>query len=309
MSTKTKKKVSKTSRKVNLKLSLMVLPGVLLLFVFNYLPMLGIVMAFKDYNPNLGIWDSPWCGLENFEFFFTSQDAVRTIRNTALYSIAFIILDVAVGMILAILFYNLTSKKMLKFYNTIVILPKFMSAVLIAFIVYLLLQPSYGLINQIIELFGGEGIQWYMKPVYWPFILTITHVWQTAGMNSVVYYACLMSLDEGLIEAAKLDGANKLQQTWHVLVPHMVPVMVVTTILALGKIFTGDFGLFYQTPRDLGILYPTTDIISTYVFRALQQGALEKSAAVGLFQSAMGLIMVVATNAIIRKISPENSLF
>lgn len=300
---------SKVARRTNFNLTLMALPGIVLLFVFNYLPMLGIVIGFKDYNPNLGIWGSPWCGLDNFKFFFSSQDAVRVLGNTVFYSVTFIVVDLITGVGLALLFYNLRSKKALKVYNTIVILPRFMSAVLVAFIAYLLLNPSYGLLNQIIVAFGGSRIQWYMKASYWPIILTVTHVWQTVGMNSIIYYASLMGLDESLLEAAALDGANKWQQTWHVVIPHLIPVMVITTILAIGRLFSGDFGLFYQTPRDVGLLYSTTDIINTYTFRALQEGSIEKSAAVGLFQSVMGLILVVTTNGIVRKVSPENSLY
>lgn len=308
---KTQIKYKSARRKETTALCMLFLPGALLLLIFNYLPMLGIVLAFKDYNPNIGIWESPWVGFKNFEFFFTSQDAVRTIRNTFLYSIAFLIVDLIFGVMLAIMFYNLRSKKALKVYNTVVILPKFLSAVIIAFIVYIILNPSYGLLNQLFVFFGGEKVNWYAEPAYWPVILTITHIWQTVGMNSVIYYSSLMGLDEALLEAAALDGANKWQQTWHVVIPHLIPVMVVTTILAIGSLLGsgGDFGLFYQTPQDVGLLYPTTDVVSTYTFRALQSGALEKSTAVGLFQSLTGFIMVVFTNTIVRKISPENALY
>ncbi len=304
-----KKTMNSAVFRENFWLTMMVLPGALLLLIFNYVPMVGVVMAFKKYNPILGIWGSPWCGLDNFEFFFTSQDAVRVIRNTLGYSVTFLVLDLIAGVGLAIMFYNLRSRRALKFYNTVVILPRFMSMVIIAFIVYTLLNPSYGIFNTIIKSLGGNGVQWYMQPVYWPVILTAVHIWQTVGMNSIIYYASLMGLDESLIEAAQLDGANKLKQTLHVVIPHLVPVMVITTILGIGHLFSGDFGLFYQVTKDVGLLYPTTDIINTYTFRALQNGALEKSTAVGLFQSLTGLILVVTTNGIVRKISPDNSMF
>lgn len=299
----------KTKIKENLQMLTMTLPGLILVFLFCYLPMPGIAIAFKKYNPNLGIWGSPWNGLDNFKFFFTSQDAGRTIRNTVLYSVGFLILDLFFAVGLALMFYFLRSKRGLKVYNTIVITPKFMSTVIVAFIVYAILSPSYGLLNSIIEFFGGEPIAWYSEAKYWPWVLTITHIWQTVGMNSIVYYASLMSLDESLLEAAVIDGANRRQQIFHVIIPHLVPIMVITTILGMGHIFSGDFGLFYQVPKDQGLLYSTTDIISTYTYRAMLNGALEKSAAVGLFQSVVGLIMVVTTNAIVKKISPENSLF
>ena len=304
-----KLKARRTKVQENAQLLLMTLPGIILVFLFCYLPMPGLAIAFKKYNPNLGVWGSQWCGLDNFKFFFTSQDAVRTIRNTVLYSSAFLILDLVCAVCLALMLYFLRSKRALKVYNTVVIVPKFMSPVIIAFIVYALFSPNFGLVNAVIKALGGDAIAWYSEPKYWPWILTVTHIWQTVGMNSVIYYASLMSLDESLLEASTLDGANRWQQICHVIIPHLVPVMVVTTVLAMGSIFSGDFGLFYQVPKDQGTLYATTDIISTYTYRALLGGSLEKSAAVGLFQSVVGFVMVVATNAIVKKISPENSMF
>ena len=304
-----KLKARRTKVQENAQLLLMTLPGIILVFLFCYPPMPGLAIAFKKYNPNLGVWGSQWCGLDNFKFFFTSQDAVRTIRNTVLYSSAFLILDLVCAVGLALMLYFLRSKRALKVYNTVVIVPKFMSPVIIAFIVYALFSPNFGLVNAVIKALGGDAIAWYSEPKYWPWILTVTHIWQTVGMNSVIYYASLMSLDESLLEASTLDGANRWQQICHVIIPHLVPVMVVTTVLAMGSIFSGDFGLFYQVPKDQGTLYATTDIISTYTYRALLGGSLEKSAAVGLFQSVVGFVMVVATNAIVKKISPENSMF
>ncbi|MBR4058408.1 MAG: sugar ABC transporter permease [Lachnospiraceae bacterium] len=309
VSAKAMKKSSKVKRRENFHLDMMVLPGFLLFLVFNYLPMIGLVIAFKDYNPNLGIAGSPWNGFENFRFFFESQDAVRTIRNTLMYSLTFLVLDLVCAVGLALMFYNLRSKKALKFYNTVVILPRFMSMVIIAFIVYILLNPSYGLMNRVIMAFGGSRIQWYSEAVYWPVILTIVHIWSSVGMSSIIYYASLMGLDEALLEAARLDGASKWQETWYVVIPHLIPVMVVNTILAIGNLFEGDFGLYYQVPKNVGLLYETTDIINTYTYRALRSGAFEKSTAVGLFQSAVGCILVIVTNKIVRKVSPENGLF
>ena len=295
--------------KDTLSLSAMALPGVLLLLIFNYIPMIGVIIAFQDYNPNLGIFESPFVGFKNFEFYFTSSDFTRTMGNTLFYSISFLFLNLVTAVGLALMFYSVRNRRLMKAYNTVIILPRFLSAVIISFIAYILLAPTHGIINQLIVALGGDRINWYMEPKYWPIILTIVHIWQVVGMNSIIYYASLMSLDDSLIEAAVLDGANKWQQIRHVLIPHLVPVMVISTILALGGIFGGDFGLFYQTPKNVGALYETTDIINTYVFRALQGGKFEMSTAVNLFQSVAGLIMVVGTNAVVRKVSPENSLF
>jgi len=288
---------------------LMAIPGIVLLFIFNYLPLTGIALAFKKYKPMLGIWGSPWIGFDNFKFFFMSSDALRVIRNTVLYSLTFIIFDLITAVGLALMLYYLKSRKATKFYNTVVILPKFMSMVVIAFIVYALLSPTFGVFNQVLERFGVEAINWYAEPEYWPAILTVTHIWQVVGMNSVLYYSSLMGMDESLLEAAKVDGANLKQQIWHVIIPHLVPIMIITTILALGHIFSGNLDLYYQVPRNQGLLYPTTDVINTYVYRALQGGSLESSTAVNLFQSIVGFVMVILANGVIRKISPENSMF
>lgn len=291
------------------ELLLMTLPGILLLLVFNYLPMFGSIIAFKDYNPNKGILGSEWCGLKNFEFFFTSSDAFRVIRNTVGYSLVFIVVGLITCVGLALMFYSLRSQRSLKFYNTVAILPNFLSIIIISYLVYILLDPVKGIANQIIVALGGEKIQWYLEPKYWPFILTITRVWQTVGMGSVIYYAALMGMDEALIEAAKIDGANKWHQIWNVMIPHLMPTIIIQTILNIGNIFTGDFGLFYQIPKDVGALYETTDIINTYTFRALQSGSLAKSAAVGLFQSLIGFLLIMIANGVVRKIDPERSLF
>ncbi len=304
-----KKRLNHTFRD-NMELSLLALPGIILFFIFNYLPMYGIIVAFKRFNPNAGIWHSEWVGIKNFEFFFTSQDAWRITRNTVLYSLDFMTLGLVCAVAIALLLYNLKSRIGVKVYNTVMILPKFLSMVLISFIVYSILNPTSGILNQFIKALGGKGdTDWYSKPEAWPIILTVVHIWQVVGMNSIVYYAALMGIDDSLFEAAKIDGATKWEQTRYISIPHLTNIMVITTILAFGNLFNGDFGLFYQTTRDVGTLYPTTDIISTYTFRGLMGGNMEVAAAVGLFQSVVGLILVVSANLIVKKISPENSLF
>lgn len=304
-----KNRMNKVNLMENLQMLLMVLPGVLFLIVFQYLPLPGIAIAFKKYNPYKGIFGSPWVGLKNFAFFFSSQDAARTIGNTLMYSISFLIIDLVAAVVLALMLYYLRSRIATKFYNTVVIIPKFMSMVIVAFIVYAILSPTYGLLNQLIVKLGGTGVNWYAEPKYWPLILTATHVWQTVGMNCVLYYSSLMSMDNALVEAAEMDGANRMQQIWHVIIPHLVPIMVITTVLAIGSLFSSSLDLFYQIPKNQGLLYAATDTINTYVYRALLEGSLEKSAAINLFQSAVGFVLIIGTNAIVKKISPENSLF
>lgn len=295
--------------KDNLQFLLMVLPTLVLLLLFHYLPMFGVVIAFQDFSPAKGFFGSEWVGLKNFEFFFKSQDAGRVIGNTVAYALTFLAMDNVLAIGLSLMFYCLKSNVCVKVYNTVMILPRFLSMVIISFIVLAMLNVRSGVINQGLMALGLKKVQWYSKPQYWPYILTFVHEWAGVGMGCILYYATLMGVDEGLFEAAMLDGANRRQQLWHVAIPHLVPVIMIKLILGMGSIFQGDFGLFYQVPRNIGLLYKTTDVINTYVFRAMMGGDLEKSAAIGLFQSLVGMVMVILTNLIVRRISPEQSLF
>lgn len=305
-----KKKSRWKAFKDNAELSALLIPGILLLITFMYIPMFGVIIAFKDYRNNLGIFGSKWVGLQNFKFFFTSQDAWRIARNTVGYGILFIILGIIAAVFVAILLYEVRSRAALKFYQTSMILPHFLSWVIVGYITYILLEPNMGIFNQIIRFCGGEGLQWYSEPKYWVFILPLVNLWKNVGLKCIMYYAALMGIDRELFEAAEIDGANRFKQILHITIPSLVPLMVILTILDVGHIIKGDFGLFYTIPRDVGLLYPTTDIIDTYVYRGLRTGDdIGITTAVGLFQSVVGFIMVVGTNLIVKKISPENSLF
>ena len=296
--------------KDNAELSALALPGIIMLILFSYIPMFGIIIAFKDYRNNLGIFGSQWVGFENFKFFFTSQDAWRILRNTVGYGLVFIVMNIVAAVFVAILLYEVKSRLSLKVYQTSMFLPHFLSWVIVGYITYILLEPNMGVINQILKLFGAEGKQWYSDPKYWVVILPLVNLWKNIGMKSIMYYAALMGIDEQLFEAATIDGAGKLKQIWYITLPSLIPLMTILTILDVGNIVKGDFGLFYTIPRDIGLLYPTTDIIDTYVYRGLRTGDdIGITTAVGLFQSVVGLIMVVSTNLVVRKISPENSLF
>lgn len=307
---KRRKAHGKVHRKENLQLLSLALPTIILLAVFNYAPMFGIVLAFKDYKVPQGIFGSPWVGLENFRFFFESQDAFRVIRNTLGLNLLFIAAGIFFGVLFALLMFEVKRRSHVKVYQTVSIIPSFISWVAVGYIVYSLLDPTKGLVNQILEAFGKGGIEWYSEAKYWPIILLIAKTWQGVGLGSIIYYAALMGVDNELFEAAEIDGAGKLQRIWHVSLPQIVPIIIVMAILDIGKIFRADFGLFYNVTRDVGALYSTTDVIDTYVFRALmQQGNIGMSSAVGLVQSVVCFVTLVATNLIVRKISPENSLF
>lgn len=294
----------------NFELSLLTIPAMILFILFHYAPMFGVVLAFKNYRYDKGIFGSDWSGFRNFEFFFTSQDAFRITRNTVGYSLTFMITGTLAALIIALLLFEIIKAKMAtKFYQTTMILPRFLSWVVVGFITYAILNPSQGILNQVLEGMGFEPVQWYSDPKYWPVILTIVNLWNGVGMGSIIYFAGLMGVEKEQYEAAEIDGAGRYKKALYISIPALIPLIIILNILAFGGLFSGDFGLFYQIPRNIGGLYPTTDIINTYVFRGLRSGNISMTAAVGLFQSFVGLILVIAANKVVKKISPDNSLF
>lgn len=283
----------------------------LLVIIFNYLPMGGLVIAFKNYKFNKGIFGSDWVGLKNFEFFLTSNEFTRLIRNTLGMNLIFIVAGTISAILLAFLLYELSSRKATKVYQTILITPHFMSWVIVAYMVYAFLHPTNGLLNHfLVDVLHLEAIDWYGKPEAWPGILTIASVWKHVGMDSVVYYAALMGFDSSLIEAAQIDGAKKWQINLKVVLPSLIPMIVILTIMKIGNIFRADFGLFYQLPRDIGALYSTTDVIDTYVFRTMRKiGDMGMSTAIGFLQSVVGFVVVIITNACVKRVDESMSLF
>jgi len=294
---------------MGLPLLLLTLPGIVYLIMFHYIPMFGVVIAFKDTDYTRGILGGDWIGLENFKFFFTSRDAGRVIFSTVAYSIWFYVVATFFAILIALLLFEVTHKRWLKYFQTTMALPSMISWIIIAYIVYALLSTDHGVINNILVKFGAEPINWYTSPGKWPAILTIVRVWQGVGMNCVVYYAALMGLDESLFEAARLDGASRIKQIWYISLPSIMPVLSVMTILEMGSVMSGNTGIFYQVTMNSPALYPTTDIINTYILRGIQDGMTGVTAAVGLFQNVVGCILLILTNTIIRRVSPENAMF
>lgn len=296
--------------KDNIQFSFLALPVVILLCIFAYWPMFGIVLAFKNFKVPLGIMGSPWNGLDNFRFFLESSDAWRVTRNTLGLNFLFIIVGTTFSVVFAFIMYEVKKAIHVKVYQTVSIIPSFLSWVVVGYIVYSLLDPNKGIFNQVLKVFGQKGIDWYTTPSYWPMILLLVTIWHGAGMGSIIYYAALMGVDVELFEAADIDGCSKLQKIRYISLPSLVPIITIMTILAIGRIFRADFGLFYNVTRDVGALYPTTDVIDTYVFRALMTaGNIGMSSAVGLVQSVVCFVTIMITNYITRKIEPENSLF
>jgi len=301
----------KTSIKRFIPIYAMILPGAAYLLINNYLPMFGLVIAFKDINFRKGIFGSEWVGLKNFEYLFTTSDAWIITRNTLLYNIAFIILGIIFGVTFAILLNEIRQKILLRTYQTIILLPHLVSWVVISYFTYAMLSVDTGMINKsILPLFGIEGISWFTEPKYWPFILTIMNIWKGFGFSCVVYFSSIVGINKEYYEAAQLDGASRLQQIFRITIPMIKPTIITLLLLNLGRTFYSDFGLFYQVPMNSGMLFSTTNVIDTYVFRSLMQiGNIGMSAAAGFYQSIVGFIMVIGANLIVRKVSSENALF
>lgn len=289
---------------------IMAVPAVALLFVFNYIPMGGLIIAFKEFKANLGFIKSPWAGLKNFDFFFSSQDAWRITRNTLGYNSAFIILGLILSVAFALMLNEISNRKILKFYQTVFFFPYFLSWVVVGYALYAFLNMDEGVLNNVLKWFGLRPRSWYTDYRYWPGILISVNLWKTVGYFSVIYYAGLMGIDKQLFEAARIDGANKWQIITNISIPMLKPLIVLLVILQIGRIFYADFGLFYYMPRNIGLLYGTTDVIDTYVFRALRvTGNIGMASAANFYQSIMGFLLVLISNLVVKKINSENALF
>lgn len=290
-------------------LYLMLLPGFLYLLINNYIPMAGIVIAFKKIDFRKGILKSDWAGLSNFEYLFKTPDAFRITRNTIAYNVVFIIVTLIVSVIVAILLSEIRSKMAVKFYQTVTLLPYLISMVIVSYLAYAFLS-SDGFLNGIIAKVGGERISWYTEPKYWPFILTFINTWKMVGYNSIIYLASILGIDQELYEAAAIDGCSKWKEIRYITLPLIKPTVITMTLLSVGRIFYSDFGLFYQVPMNSGALIDATNTIDTYVFRGLMTlGDISMSSAACVYQSLVGFVVVMLANWLTKKYSAENALF
>ena len=305
------KQKSSVQLKKDIPLIFLALPGVIYLIINNYIPMFGLFIAFKDINYAKGIFGSDWCGLDNFKFLFRTNDAFIMVRNTLLYNLAFITIGTFLAVYVAILFSEMGANIFAKLYQAGMVFPNLVSMVIVAYITYAFLNSSSGFINMsLLKALGHEGISWYSKPEYWPFILIIVYIWKSVGYSSIIYIANIAGIDKGIYEAAKIDGAGKFKQITNITIPMLRPTIIIMTLMAVGKIFNSDFGLFYQVPMNSGTLFPTTQTIDTYVYRALMENNdVGMSAAAGFLQSIVGFILVVTANLTVRHLDPENALF
>lgn len=301
--------------KTNWPLFVMLLPGVIILVINNYIPMFGIVIAFKNYRFSGTFFNSliksDFVGFKNFEFFMKTPYAWRMTRNTLAYNFVFIILGLIIPVTLAIILSELRNKRMSKFYQSVVFLPYFLSWIVISYLAYSFFSVENGFINNsILAPLGIAPVEWYSNSKYWPPILVFFQLWKYTGYNIVVYLAAITGIDTEFYEAAEIDGATKFQQIKHITLPMLKTLMIILTLLAVGRIFNADFGLFYNVPRNIGSLYPATQVIDTYVYNALKNtNNIGMASAAGTYQAVIGCITVFTANMIVRRIDKESALF
>lgn len=289
----------------------MFLPGVIYLIINNYIPMTGIVVAFKQYTVQGGLYNSPNIGLSNFEFLFKTQDAWVMTRNTIGYNLIFIVLGNVLAIAVAIILNEIRQKFAKQLYQTLILIPYLISMVVVSYLVFAFLSNANGFINKsFLPLFNMEPISWYSEAGYWPFILVIVHTWKTLGYSCILYYATICGIDHSLYEAAVVDGANRWKQVWNITLPCLKSTIIILVLMSLGSIFRSDFGLFYQVPLNSGTIISTTQTIDTYVYRGLMEtNNIGMSSAAGVYQSVVGFLLVITVNFIVRKIDSESSLF
>ena len=288
---------------------IMMLPGLVYLFINNYMPLPGLVIAFKQYNAKLGIYGSKFIGFKNFEYLFKTSDAWVITRNTILYNVAFIIVNTVMAIMVAVILSELNGKRK-KVYQSVILLPNLISSVIIGYLVFAFFSVENGFANNtILPLLGMEPIDWYSNPKYWPYIIIFVSAWKSVGYNCIVYLATIMGFDRAYYESALVDGATRWKQFKYITLPLLKPTIIMLTLMAIGRMFYSDFGLFYQVPMNQGALYSVTNTIDTYVYRGLLQlGNISMSAAAGLYQSLVGFVLVLGANMLVRKLDKDSAL-
>ena len=294
----------------NKTLILMCVPAILFFFVFSYMPMPGAYIAFTNFQYNKGIFGSPFIGLQNFKFLFASGQLTLLLRNTVLYNIAFITLGNVLQLTFAILLNEVQSKIYKKTTQSMMFLPYFISDVLVSLLVYNLLNYDFGFISNLVRSLGGEMPKVYQMPNAWPIIIVLVNLWKGTGYGTVVYFAAITGMDSSMMEAAQIDGANGFQRIRYITLPTLKPTVIILFLFAIGGILKGNFGLFYNLVGANSMLFNTTDIIETYVYRSMMNSFnFSQSSAVGLFQSVVGFFIVLAANAFVKRLDPEYALF
>ena len=294
----------------NKTLILMCLPAIAFFFVFCYMPMPGMYIAFVKYNYRQGIFGSPFVGLKNFTFLFTSGQLSLLLRNTVLYNLAFIIIGNVLQVFFAILLNEVRCRVFKKTTQSLMFLPYFISDVLVSLLVYNLLNYDFGFISNLVRSMGGEMPKIYQNPSAWPLVIILVNIWKGTGYGTVVYFAAITSMDTSMLEAAQIDGANGFQKIRYIILPTLKPTVIVLFLFAIGGILKGNFGLFYNLVGNNSVLFSTTDIIETYVYRSMMNSFnFAQSSAVGLFQSVVGFFIVLGANAFVKHLDPDYALF
>ena len=294
------------------ELTLLALPTTIWYFLFSFLPMFGIIIAFKSFRINGGFiksfLTSDWIGFDNFKFLFSTKDIWLILRNTLGYNIIFIILGVVVPVAAAIAIGQLHSKRLAKVYQTAMFMPHFLSWVVVAALVWAFLSFDKGLVNNLLESMGKDRVQWYMKKEMWPPFLVFMNLWKSVGYGMVVYLATITGIDKTYYEAAGIDGATIWQQIRYITLPLMKNVIIMMFIMKVGGIFYSDFGLFYQVPRDSNSLYNVVYTLDVYVYKQLRTSTTGMAAAAAFMQSVAGCITILTANAIVRKIDRDSAM-
>jgi putative aldouronate transport system permease protein len=287
-------------------------PAVVLLVVFAYGPMAGLVVAFQDFNVADGVFGSPWAGLKNFEFFFTSGQAGRIMWNTLFLNVLFLAATLGAGILLALMLNEIRGRVTKRFFQSVIFVPYFVSPIVVSiFLQAFLAGPGGrgGLVNDLLSMFALPELSWYTVPGPWPWILTVVKVWQLGGYMSVIFLAAITAIPEEVYEAGVIDGASRAQMALRITTPLLKPTAAILLVLGVGRIFYGDFGTIYAIVGDNGTLFATTDVIDTYVFRALRTfGDFGTTAAIGLFQSVIGFVLVVIATLVQRRYARETSI-
>ena len=293
------------------RLLLIAAPGIFYLLINNYIPMLGVFLAFKDFNYMKGVFGSDWCGFKNFEFLFKTKDAFIMTRNTLLYNAVFIVIGTIFAIFVAILLSELGERLRTKFFQASLLLPNLLSWVIIGIVGYAFLNADNGFLDKtVLPALGLDPVAWYSTPKYWPFILLLVFLWKNTGYTSIIYMAGIAGINKEIYESAQLDGAGKLKQILYITLPMLKPTVIITTLMMVGRIFYSDFGLFYQVPQNSGVLFPVTQTIDTYVYRALMtSNTVGMAAAAALFQSVVGFLLVLGANTLVRRLDSDNALF
>ncbi len=299
----------KTAKK-HWMLLLMLAPALLYVIIFSYVPMTGIVLAFKNYQYAGGIYGSPWTGLDNFKALLVAGKLGQVTRNTLLYNIAFLVLGVIFEMGSAILLNELFGKWFKKIAQSFMFLPYFISWVVAGAIMYNIFNYERGVFNHVLNMLGANSFDLYNTPAAWPFVLIFLKIWKQTGYGSVVYLAAITGLDQEMFEVSAIDGANAWQKIRYITIPSLIPTMMILVLMGIGNIFRGDFGLFYQTVKSSALLQPVTDVIDTYVFRLLINNSdIGVSAAAGLYQSVLCFVTITICNKLVKKVEPDYALY